>query len=528
MDSRTKFVLRLAGCFVAVLLAGAISTPAQSINSTGNPGSATDLNVKIDKLTQSLEQTRTELDESRTEIRELRSMLEQVLQKENAHEASASTPSAPPESGAPAGAPVASGAPSAGPSALTSASPAQISQEDWQILNTRVNELQQDKVESASKYRVKLSGMVLATAFADVGQVDNLDVPTVADPRAPGESGGSAGGSLRQSIIGLTAVGPHLMGASTAADLQMDFFGGLPSGYGGVSTGIARLRIARVGLAWDNTSVIAGLDTPFFSPNAPSTYLSVAVPAFAAAGNLWTWTPGIRVEHRFDTSTSIFKVEGGLMDAPSYGYSTMTTRIPTPGESSRQPTYAVRFSMNGHDLHHPYALGVSGIYFPQLYANGYNIRGWGAVGDYNLPLGSRFELSGEMFLGKGLDVFGGVPQITLQAQDPYYSGVTGPALANLSMFGGWSQLKFRIDDRSEINAAVGSGGRVAAGVRQIVSMDPNVTNLSPRNDMFMFNYIFHVRSDVLLAPEFRRYRTYQVTGPAAYADQVGIAVGYLF
>jgi hypothetical protein len=528
MDSRTKFVLRLAGCFVAVLLTGAISTPAQSIDSRGNPGSAADLNNKIDKLTQSLEQTRTELDESRTEIRELRSMLEQVLQKENAREAVASPPPATPESGAPAGAAVASVAGPATASAPTSVSPAQISQEDWQILNTHVNELQQDKVESASKYRLKLSGMVLATAFADVGQVDNLDVPTVADPRAPGESGGSAAGSLRQSIIGLTAVGPHLMGASTAADLQMDFFGGLPSGYGGVSTGIARLRIARVGLAWDNTSVIAGLDTPFFSPNAPSTYLSVAVPAFAAAGNLWTWTPGIRVEHRFDTSTSIFKVEGGVMDAPSYGYSTMTTRIPTPGESSRQPTYAVRLSMNGHDLDHPYALGVSGIYFPQLYANGYHIRGWGAVGDYKLPLGSRFELSGEMFLGKGLDVFGGVPQITLQTQDPYYSGVTGPALANLSMFGGWSQLKFRIDGRSEINAAVGSGGRVAAGVRQIVSMDPNVTSLSPRNDMFMFNYIFHLRSDVLLAPEFRRYRTYQITGPAAYADQVGIAVGYLF
>jgi hypothetical protein len=527
MDSRTKFVLRLAGCLVAVFLAGGISTPAQSANSTGTAGSTADLTDKIDKLTQSLDQTRAELDESRTEIRELRSMLEQVLQKENAREA-ASAPSTPSEAGAPADAPVASSAaPGASPSPISTGS-AQVSQEDWQILNTRVNELQQDKVESASKYRLKLSGMVLATAFADVGQVDNLDVPTVADPRAPGESGGSAGGSLRQSIIGLTAVGPQLMGASTAADLQMDFFGGLPGGYGGVSTGIARLRIARVGLAWDNTSVIAGLDTPFFSPNAPSTYLSVAVPAFAAAGNLWTWTPGIRVEHRFDTSASIFKIEGGLMDAPSYGYSTMTTRIPTPGESSRQPTYAVRLSMNGHDVHHPYVLGVSGIYFPQLYANGYNIRGWGAVGDYKLPLGSRFEFSGEMFLGKGLDVFGAVPQIIVQAQDPYYNGVTGPALANLTMFGGWSQLKFRIDDRSEINAAVGSGGRVAAGVRQIFSMDPNVTSLPPRNDMFMVNYIFHLRSDVLLAPEFRRYRTYQATGPTAFADQIGVAVGYLF
>ena len=534
MDSRTKSTLRLAAGFLCAFLAcrSPVFAQASGTASGAAPGAGAgnhgDLDAKIEKLTQSLDQTRAELDVSRTEIRELRSMLEQILKKEEA----ASGPNAP-GAAAPSTAATSSTARSSANGAVAAASepsakPAQISEDDWQILNARVAEIQQDKVESASKYRLKLSGMVLATAFANSGQVDNLDVPTVAVPSGPGESSGSAGGSLRQSIIGLTAIGPHLLGASTEADLQMDFFGGLPSGYGGISSGVARLRIARVGFAWENTSLIAGLDTPFFSPNMPSTYLSVAVPAFAAAGNLWTWTPQIRVERRIATDTSVWKVEAGLMDAPSYGDATATSRNATPGESSRQPLYAVRLSTNGKGTEQPRSLGVSGIYFPQRYRGGYKVAGWGAVGDWKVPFLSRLEWSGEMFVGKGLDVFGGVPQATLQAQNSSFSYAAGPELAELTMFGGWTQLKFRFGERSEINAAVGSGGRVAGGVREVAALDPDITGLSPRNDMFLVNYIFHARSDIVIAPEFRRYRTYQVTGSSALADQVGIALGYLF
>jgi hypothetical protein len=519
MDSRMTLLLRLAGSCVLIFSAAGVSSSGQTQSPPAATGNVNDLDARIEKLTESLEQTRAELDQSRDEIRELRSMLEQVLQKENAKvpAAPAASSSTPPNEAGDARLPSPQGSPA----------PAQISQEDWQILNTRVGELQQDKVESASKYRLKVSGLVLATAFADIGQVDNLDVPTVALPRTPDQSGGSAGGSLRQSIVGLTAIGPHLLGADTAADFQMDFFGGLPSGYGGVSSGIARLRIARAGFAWQNTSIIAGLDTPLFSPNLPSTYLSVAVPAFAAAGNLWTWAPEIRIEHRFTTDSAIWKAEAGLLDAPSYGYVSSSARTPTPGESSRQPTYAVRFSTNGRDIRRPLALGVSGIYFPQLYEGGFKVNGWGVVGDWRISLFSRFEWSGEAFLGKGLDVFGGVPQPMVPTQDPYYY-LAAPALAKVTMFGGWSQLKFRLDERSEMNAAFGYGGRMAAGVREVAMIDPELTNLSPRNDMFLVNYIFHVRSDILIAPEFRRYKTYQVSALPALADQVGIALGYLF
>jgi len=531
MNSRGKLGFRLAVFCIFALGAQARVARAQSAAQAGAPGGASNLDDKIEKLTQSLEETRAELAESRSEIRDLRTMLQQALRQESAAAVPPSSASAS-ASAAPGTADSSSAKPPQAAAAIAvaqnSPAPAQISQDDWQILNTRVDELQQDKVESASKYRLKISGLVLATAFANTGQVDNLDVPTVALPRTPDQPSGSAGGSLRQSIVGLTAVGPHVFGASTAAELQMDFFGGEAGGYGGATAGVARLRIARVGLAWKDTSVIAGLDTPLFSPEMPTTYLSVAIPAFGASGNLWTWTPQIRVEHSLDTSASIWRVQAGLMDSPSYGSNGAASRFPSPGESSRQPTYAVRFSANGHDEHRPYSLGVSGIYFPQRYAEGYEVKGWGAVGDWKVPFLSRFTWTGEMFVGKGLDVFGGVPEIMVQGQDPYFNDFSAPALAGLTMFGGWTQLKFRLNDRSEINAAVGSGGRVAAGLREIAGLDPNLTQLSPRNDMFLVNYIFHVRSDFLISPEFRRLRTFQVAGAPAYADQAGIALGYLF
>jgi predicted porin len=46
--------------------------------------------------------------------------------------------------------------------------------------------------------------------------------------------------------------------------------------------------------------------------------------------------------------------------------------------------------------------------------------------------------------------------------------------------------------------------------------------------MLFANYIFKPRSDVLFSVEYRRLRTYDVTGPADAANQLGLAVGFLF
>ncbi|MGB9255661.1 MAG: hypothetical protein WCC25_12560, partial [Candidatus Korobacteraceae bacterium] len=99
-------------------------------------------------------------------------------------------------------------------------------EEQQQLLSGKVDEQYQTKVESASKYRVRLSGIVLFNLFGNSGSVDNLDVPTWAQPGTPGVPSGAAGGTLLQSIIGLEAFGPDLWGAHTSANVNFDFGGG--------------------------------------------------------------------------------------------------------------------------------------------------------------------------------------------------------------------------------------------------------------------------------------------------------------
>ena len=503
---------------VTSLVAGAVVC-AQTAPAPSTPGNPPELSAKIALLTQSLQRTQAELAESRTEIQQLRMTLEEMLKRMDSLAPTRST-----------GSNVVPVEPNTQQTKSDQGRAAQISQEDWDILNARVEEQHQTKVESASKFRLKLSGIALFNAFSVQGQVDNLDFPSLALPKFVGYPEGGTGASVRQSIVGVTGIGPVLFGARTSADLQVGFYGGLPSGYTATSSGIASLKVARVRFDWKNTSAVAGLDYPFFSPNLPSTYMSVAIPAFALAGNLWTWTPTIRVEKRFQGALSPFKIEAGLLD-PSSSIQYITNanlRIPNPTEASRQPTIAVRLSVSRKSEDHAASLGVSGLYSPQEFSGGLQGTGWGGMLDWKFPLFPRTELSGQFFTGKGIDGFGGAPLNPYMAQNALlYNNLNVRLLSGPSVIGGWSQFKVKANTRNEFNAAAGTGGRNSFGLRQVANTSP-FTFFPARNEMFFVNYIFRPRSDLLFSAEYRRVRTYEVVGTPDSAGQVGLAVGFLF
>jgi len=509
------------GLCLVMELANCASGFAQNGQASATPPNGQELNGKIELLTRSLEQTQTELARSRSEIEQLRAMLGEVLKRMDGAAAAV------PAQGLGAGTAVAPGA--TGPEGTQPA--AQISHDDWDLLNARVEEQRQTKVESGSKFRLRLSGIALFNAFDNTGNVDNLDVPSIAVPKLAGYPTGGLGASVRQSIIGLTGIGPEIFGARTSAELQMGFFGGLPSGYNATTSGIANLRIARIRFDWDSTTVIAGLDTPFFSPNMPTTYMSVAVPGFASAGNLWTWTPTIRVEQRFGGAGSPFKVEAGLLDPSSnINYTTNNNlRVPSPSESSRIPTYAVRLSYNRKSEQHPASFGVAGVYAPQEFYGGYNLEGWAATTDWKFALLPRTELSGQFFTGRGIDGFGGIPENPYPPQNQFlYTALTARLLAEVGVIGGWSQFKFKVNAQNEFNVAAGTGGRNSASLRQALSASFPAPLIPARNEMMFANYIFRPRSDLVFSAEYRRIRTYEAAGAPDIAGQVGLAVGFLF
>src|SRR5271166_1975422 len=139
-------------------------------------------------------------------------------------------------------------------------------EEDLQLADAKIAEQSQTKVESGSKYRVRLTGIVLFNTYGIRGYADNTDFPQLVLPADPLASGGSFGASIRQSQIGIQAFGPTIAGARTSGDLQFDFAGGFPETPNGVTFGIMRLRTGTIRFDWPSTSVVAGQDSLFFAP----------------------------------------------------------------------------------------------------------------------------------------------------------------------------------------------------------------------------------------------------------------------
>jgi len=401
--------------------------------------------------------------------------------------------------------------------------------DEYQLLTGKIDEQYQAKVESWSKYRVRLSGIVLFNLFSDGGTVDNTDIPGVAYPNPAGSSGGSFGATLRQSQIGIEVTGPHFMGARASADLRFDFGGGFASVPNGVNYGLSWLRTGTVRLDWANTSVVAGQDALFFTPNTPTSFASLSIPAFNYAGNLWSWTPQIRIEHRFRLSDdSQFSIQGGLLDnLDGEPPANSNYRAPQAGESSRQPAYATRVAWMYTVFGQPLIVGAAGYYGRQNYGFGRNVDGWAGTTDWNLPLSSMFALSGKFYRGRAVGgIGGGIGTSILANGDPTMQAT---AIRGLNSAGGWAQFKFKPRSTLEFNAAFGEDNPYAGEVRYFAGLGTQPQGISLiRNQGSLFNVIYRPRSDLLFSAEYHYLKTFATGNEDYTANQLNLIMGVLF
>ncbi|MDQ2924808.1 MAG: hypothetical protein M3R43_04545, partial [Acidobacteriota bacterium] len=430
----------------------------------------------------------------------------------------------------------------AAPAATSSSSSVSI-EERVQTLEAAVKVHDQIKVESRSKYPVRLTGLLLFNSSLNLGVPDTSDLPEVALAPTSTSGNGSLGASLRQTVLGIEADGPRIGGARTSASVDFDFFGGLAySNYGSVA-GIVRLRTASVNFDWANDSLSVGMAPPLISPLSPTSYATVAEPALAGAGNLWTWAPQLRYAHRTPLRNGRqLQAEFGLWDSPAAGYSTnpnLNLRTASPGEISKQPAFETRLSY-GRSQEHSYAggqglqVGVSGYYSRQIYP-GYstaytttaNLDSWAATLDWRLPLMNRFEISGEGYRGRALGgLGGGVYKNAIIGTDPR----TGlPALRGLNAIGGWTQFKTRLGPLLEANASIGLDDGLARDFHAVLlPLTATADQLRARNKMVLANMIFKPKTYIILSPEYRRIWTWPITGRANTVDVFTLAVGYQF
>src|SRR5580700_1029066 len=209
------------------MAAALVLLSASSLAQQGTPAMASqpadsslhELDSQVRELRAVIEQMRTENAQSRAEMQELRQEL-QDTRKLLAPLAAAAN------AGPPASVPAESAAPVSPNASETAAASGDLGnrvqklEESAQLLGSKINEQYQTKVETAAKYRARLSGIVLMNAFRNVGASDNLDVPDYAEPPTPGASSqASFGATLRQTEIGLEIFGPTLAGAKSSANV---------------------------------------------------------------------------------------------------------------------------------------------------------------------------------------------------------------------------------------------------------------------------------------------------------------------
>jgi hypothetical protein len=515
----------------------ASSSPSTSAESAEGPsdvralaGLVRDLQAEVQALNSQLGDLRSEQVRASAEARDLRHELEAMKAQGTPAPGGPLNPYAAPSASGPSTQQVASAPSTVSPGPQNTEDRVAKLEEDQQVLEGKVNDQYQTKVESGSKYRLRLSGIVLLNLFENRGTVDNIDFPEVAESREsqePNASPGTFGGSLRQSQIRLQAFGPDVAGARTSADVTFDFAGGFADAPNGAAMGIVRLRTGTVRFDWNNTSIIAGQDRLFFAPLAPTSLASLAVPALSYAGNLWAWMPQVRIEHRIVLSeTSSLSIQGGILDNltgdnPPDPYD----RYPTWGEESGQPAYAARVAWTHRLFGQDFTAGIGGYYGRQDWGFSRGVDGWAGTADLTLPLGKRWEFTGAFYRGRALAGLGGGIGQSVLLNGSFINPAT--TFRGLDSMGGWAQLKFKVKSNFEINGAFGSDNPFARELRQYNSntIYPGAytRNLSP-----LVNFIYQIRSDILISTEYRYLRSTVLDSGSVSANHVSLSLGYIF
>jgi hypothetical protein len=491
------------------------------------------LQLQVQSLTSQVSQLRAAEEREHAEARELRSELNRATAKSVAppnlsHDSysSSATPENTPQAAVAAAGPAAAG-PTSGEQTGTIEQRVTRLEDDQELTDAKVLEQSQTKVESGSKYRVRLSGMVLLNAFVTRGAVDNLDFPEIATPpEVPGTSGAFSG-SLRQSQLGVEVFGPDVAGAHTSANVKFDFAGGQVDTENGAVMGIVRLRTGTIRMDWADTSIVAGQDSAFFAPLVPTSLASLAVPALSYSGNLWMWTPQLRVEHHVALSDdSSLLLQAGIMDSLTSDYPDPEDRVPSQGEQSGQPAYAARVAWSHHAFGRDVTVGVGGYYGRQNWGFGRSVDGWAGTTDVTVPMGKYFDFTGEFYRGRAMGGFGGGVGQSVVLSGPQNDPAT--VIRGLDSLGGWVQLKYKPKANFEMNFALGNDNPFAGELRNNPASAALYGQLISRNFTPFVNFIYHVRSNILFSAEYRRLQTYNLDSNLETANQIGLSVGYIF
>jgi hypothetical protein len=333
------------------------------------------------------------------------------------------------------------------------------------IQQQRIEEQAQTKVEASQKFAIRLAGMALFNAFLNSKQSGGAEYPVIAAATGAGHSGAT----VRQTVVGLEFGGPRaIWGGKVNGSVYMDFFGG------GTNPPM-RVRTASLEIAWNDRSVIAGLEKPIFNPREPSSLAQVGISPLTGAGNLWLWLPQVRIEQEIRLgATSGVRAQLGAVQTREIGpyEGTATT------EASR-PAAEGRFNFH-HKLDDERRMEIAaGFHASTTHAGGQSIPSYLFAMDWFFNPWKRVEFSGVFYTGQNVAHLGSGTRQGFAVNNSY-----GEAVGSR---GGWGQLTLhalprldfhlftgQVDDANHDLAAGGIGKNLLFGGNAYFRVAPNV------------------------------------------------------
>jgi hypothetical protein len=379
-------------------------------------------------------------------------------------------------------------------------------QERVQVAEQRVADLSQEKVEASERFPISLTGMVLFNAFLNGKNAAGDQDPTIASATSGPATNGA---TIAQTVLGLRYQSPKaLWGAAVSGSVFFDF-------YGGDGTSLdhtARLRTADIQLDWANTSVMVGQDKPLIAPRDPSSLAQVGVSPFTGAGNLWLWSPQVKVEQRFKFGdNSGLRAQLGLYEmGGTYTY-TDSTNYFSGSDSHSGPALEGRFEFWHKFGEHTRIELAPGFHTAQTRDDGVSVPSRLFSFDWFANPWEKIEFTGTFYDGENITGLGTI--------GPGYFDL-GPALVKpVQSMGGWAQLAWLATPKLTFHLIAGQHNNQASEVYE---------GLIYKNQGYAANLVYRLAPNVLFSLEGMQLRTSYVGSGTRLNNHYDLGVAYLF
>jgi hypothetical protein len=389
------------------------------------------------------------------------------------------------------------------PAEPEAAAPAPIP-ERVEVVERRVEEQAQTKLESEHRFPIQLTGMLLFNAYYNGSHAGDSAFPTSASQTS---APGLGGATFRQSALGLRFQGPSIFaGGRVGGSLMMDFY----AGTGTALNQAVRLRTANVDLDWKSTTLTFAHDKPILSPRDPDSLAQVGVSPLTQAGNLWIWMPQVKLEQRFHFGESAgLRAQGGV-----FMTNESTTAVPTDYLSSlsrARPGLQGRFELWKEFTGGPRIEIAPGFHVSNSQVDQQSIPSRVYSVDWLIRPLPRIDVTGMWFTGENTNTISGLRPGITYFPDGRIRGVHG--------MGGWGQLTVRATSRATFHFYGGQQSNRAADL-----LRGSIT----RNQGWAGNLMYKVAANVIAAFEVYQMRTTYLGAGTRLVPHYDLSLAYLF